>query len=150
MWEVEMKSSRLSPLNFIRIFFKFNKVYKITSLLIAILLWLIISSRREFEVSKNFDIEFRLKDQVVVQNLSSSIVKVSLFGPRASLKKVIDGSWPNVFIVDVTHLNPGHHRIRLERNRVELPLGARAISLNPNFIEFDLSLFQEASSGASQ
>lgn len=128
-----------------RLFFRHllwvNSVYKVSALIIAILLWLIISSRREFEVVKNFDVEFRMHDSVLVNQISPPTIKVHLFGSRVSLKKVLDGQWPNSVVIDAMNLRPGQHRIRLERNRIELPFGARAISIDPQFVEFEIKPF---------
>lgn len=124
---------------FLHHLFWVNSVYKISALIIAILLWLIISSRREFEVVKNFDVEFRLSETLLVNQISSSKVKVHLFGSRVSLKKVLDGQWPNAVVIDAMNLRPGRHRIRLERNRIELPFGARALSIEPQYVEFELN-----------
>lgn len=123
---------------FVRHLFLVNSVYKVSALIIAILLWLIISSRREFEVIKNFDVEFRMSDTVIVNQVRPAKVKVHLFGSRVSLKKILDNQWPNSVVIDAINLQPGQHRIRIERNRIDLPFGARALAIDPQFVEFEI------------
>lgn len=122
----------------IKKFFKENRTYKIASLGIAILLWLILLSRRDFEVTKNFEIEFRISDSLIVKSYSPNQVKVHLFGPRAALKRVLDGTWTNSVVVDASSLGVGRHRYQLDRNKIELPFGAKAIAVSPKKIEFEI------------
>lgn len=119
-------------------FFRENTAYKIASLAIAVLLWMILSSRREFEVIKNFGLEYRVSDSMLVQTTSVPQVKVHLFGPRSSLKKVMDGSWNNTIVVEAFNLAPGKQRVRIDRSRIELPFGVKAIAVQPTVIEFEL------------
>jgi YbbR domain-containing protein len=120
-------------------FFSENRTYKLASLGIAILLWLILLSRRDFEVSKSFDLEFRIKDEYIIKSSTPSQVKVHLFGPRTALKRVLDGTWSNSIVIDATNLAPGKHVLRIDRNKIDLPFGAKAIAVSPQSVSFEIS-----------
>jgi len=122
----------------VRRFFRENRTYKLASLCIAFLLWLILLSRRDFEVTKSFDIEFRMNDQFVVKTFAPKQIKVHLFGPRAALKRVLDGTWSNSVVIDATSLGQGKHRVRIDRGKIDLPFGAKAISVTPNLVTFEI------------
>jgi len=125
-------------IKFIKKFFKENPTYKLASLGIAILLWLILLSRRDFEVTQYFDVEFRINDQYIVKHYSPTKINVHLIGSRAALKRVLDGTWNNSVVVDASNLNPGNHKVRLDRNKIDLPFGVKAIAVNPNTINFEI------------
>jgi YbbR domain-containing protein len=116
-----------------------NRIYKLASLGIAILLWLILLSRRDFEVTKNFDVEFRIKDQYIIKSSTPNQVKVHLLGSRAALQRVSDGTWSNSVVIDATNLVPGRYSLRIDRTKIDLPFGAKVIAVSPNSVTFEIS-----------
>jgi hypothetical protein len=122
-------------------FLKENPLYKLAALGISVLLWLILLNRRDFEVAATFDVEFRLPSSFIVSEYYPTQVKVHLFGPRIALKKVLDGSWSHVIVVDLvdsSSLKPGSHKVSLDKNTIDLPFGTKALAVTPPVVEFKI------------
>jgi len=51
----------------------------------------------------------------------------------------LDGIWNNLIVVDASNLNLGIHKVRLDRNKIDLPFGVKAIAVTPNIINFEIS-----------
>ena len=117
-----------------------NFSYKFVALGVAVILWLSMMGRKDATLVKDFELQVILGPQVEMENPIPQLVKVEVIGPRVALKKI--NSMNPVFTVDLSAGRVGRQVIQLSREGLNLPIGARVLSIDPH--EFTVVLRESA------
>lgn len=115
-----------------------NFSYKIVALFISLILWITILGRRDFQVSKNVEVDVAVPAGVVVASQSAEHVKVKVSGPRTALRKFLEGGGSGIVTLDLSRHGPGLHRVAVPTQRLDLPFGVKVISVRPAEVEIRL------------
>ena len=106
-----------------------NLSYKFVALGVAIILWMSMMGRKDSTLVKDFELQVLLGANLEMETSIPQLVKVEVVGPRVALKKI--NSMSPVFTVDLTSARPGRQVIQLSREGLNLPIGARVLSIEP-------------------
>lgn len=106
-----------------------NMSYKFVALGVAIILWASMLGRKDTTLTKDFELQPLLGSNLELVTQIPQIVSVEIAGPRVALKK-INGMNP-VYTLDLTALKEGRQVVTLKRDGLNLPIGARVLSLTP-------------------
>src|SRR6185312_9135191 len=106
-----------------------NFSYKFVALGVALILWLSMMGRKDATLVKDFELQVILGPQLEMENPIPQLVKVEVIGPRVALKKI--NSMNPVFTVDLSAGHVGRQVIQLNREGLNLPIGARVLSIEP-------------------
>jgi len=106
-----------------------NLSYKFVALGVAIILWMSMMGRKDSTLVKDFELQVLLGPNLEMETSIPQLVKVEVVGPRVALKKINQMS--PVFTVDLTSARAGRQVIQLSREGLNLPIGARVLSLEP-------------------
>lgn len=106
-----------------------NLSYKIVALVVALVLWVTMQGRRDIVLTREMEIQVLLAPNLAITNPIPQTVKVEVGGPRVSLKKFAERREP--YTVDLGAAQPGRQNIRLSKDGLSLPLGAKVLSLQP-------------------
>ena len=114
-----------------------NGSYKLVALFVTLILWVTILGRRDFQLSKDMDLEFLLPQTLTVANQGvERKVTVKVSGPRMALKKF--SSNPGSITVDLVRSQAGPVRALITPRNVEVPFGVKVISINPDVVNLTL------------
>ncbi|NJL25364.1 MAG: hypothetical protein HC902_09415 [Calothrix sp. SM1_5_4] len=113
-----------------------NLSYKFVALGVAVILWLSMLGRKDTSLTKDFELQLLLSPSVEMVSPVPQIVRVEIVGPRVALKKV--NQMNPVFTVDLTGARPGRQVVQLNREGLNLPIGAKVLNIEPR--EFTLIL----------
>lgn len=122
-----------------------NLSYKFVALGVAMVLWMSMLGRKDSTLVKEFELQVLLPPKIELQTQVPQIVKVEVGGPRVALKKINQMS--PVFTIDLTSARPGRQVVELSRDGLNLPIGARVLSIEPR--EFTVVLKESATEKAS-
>lgn len=106
-----------------------NLSYKFVALGVAIILWASMMGRKDSTLVKDFELQVLLPPNIEMETSIPQLVKVEVVGPRVALKKINQMS--PVFTVDLTSARPGRQVIQLSREGLNLPIGARVLTIEP-------------------
>jgi YbbR domain-containing protein len=106
-----------------------NLSYKFVALGVAIILWMSMMGRKDSTLVKDFELQVLLGANLEMETSIPQLVKVEVVGPRVALKKINQMS--PVFTVDLTSARAGRQVIQLSREGLNLPIGARVLSIEP-------------------
>jgi YbbR domain-containing protein len=106
-----------------------NFSYKVVALGVAIILWASMMGRKDSTLVKDFELQVLLGANLEMETSIPQLVKVEVVGPRVALKKINQMS--PVFTVDLTSARAGRQVIQLSREGLNLPIGARVLSMEP-------------------
>ncbi len=120
-----------------------NLSYKFVALGVALVLWMSMLGRKDSTLVKEFELQVLLGQGIELENRIPPIVKVEVAGPRVALKKI--NQMHPVFQVDLTSAKPGRQVVELSRDGLNLPIGAKVLSLEPK--EFTVVLREVAPEG---
>lgn len=121
-----------------------NLSYKFVALGVALVLWLSMLGRKDSTLVKEFELQVLLPPKLELQTQIPQIVKVEVGGPRVALKKINQMS--PVFTVDLTAARPGRQVVELSKDGLNVPIGARVLSIEPR--EFTVVLKESESEKA--
>ncbi len=107
-----------------------NLSYKFVALGVALILWMSMLGRKDTTLMKDFELQVLLSPTVEIQNSVPQLVKVEVAGPRVALKKI--NQMAPLFTVDLTGARPGRQVVQLSRDGLNLPIGARVMSIEPS------------------
>ncbi len=113
-----------------------NWSYRLVALGVALILWASMLGRSDSNLVKEFELQFLLPPHVEVISEFPQVVRVEVSGPRVSLKRM--NQMNPVFTVDLTKGLPGAQVVKLRRDSLPLPIGARVVSLEPEEISLVL------------
>lgn len=104
---------------------------------IAFVLWTVAHGTSPVEVAFDVPIEVRgLDDELVVVGQSVDAVNIRVAGSRAALNNVAPGRFS--YSVDLAGSKDGETDHEVNLARIDLPLGARAVSHSPSRLQFRL------------
>lgn len=106
-----------------------NLSYKFVALGVAVILWMSMLGRKDSTIMKDFELQVLLGPNLEMETQIPQLVKVEIAGPRVALKKINQMS--PVFTVDLTSSKSGRQTVQLNREGLNLPIGARVISIDP-------------------
>lgn len=107
-----------------------NLAYKFVALGVAVILWFSMMGRRDSTLVKDFELQVLLPPNIELEVPLPTSVKVEVAGPRVALKKF--NGMSSVFTVDLTKARVGKQMVLLNRQDINLPIGARLINLEPH------------------
>ncbi|RYZ64414.1 MAG: hypothetical protein EOP09_15990 [Proteobacteria bacterium] len=114
-----------------------NGSYKLVALFVTLILWVTILGRRDFQLSKEMDLEFLLPQNLTVASQTiDRKVTVKVSGPRMALKKFSTN--PGSITVDLVRSQPGPVRALITPRNVEVPFGVKVISISPDVVNLNL------------
>ncbi len=116
-----------------------NFSYKLVALFISLILWVTILGRRDFQVTRNIELDLVPPPGIVLQSQSVNSVKVKVAGPRTALRRFLEGGNAPILTLDLGEYGPGTHRVQIPTQRLDLPFGVKVISVRPSEIEVKLA-----------
>ena len=122
-----------------------NLSYKFVALGIALILWVSMMGRKDATMTKDFELQVLLGPSLELSSPTPQLVRVEIAGPRVALKKVSQMS--PVFTIDLSAAKPGNQLVHLNHDGLNLPLGARVVSIEPR--DFNVYLREARSSAGS-
>lgn len=117
-----------------------NLSYKFVALGVALILWMSMLGRKDSTLMKDFELQVLLGPRLEMTTQIPQVVRVEVAGARVALKKI--NQMNPVFTVDLTGAQPGRQVVQLSRDGLNLPIGARVLSLEPR--EFTVQIRQTA------
>lgn len=106
-----------------------NFSYKLVALGVAVILWASMLGRKDTTLTKDFELQPLLGPNLELVTQIPQIVTVEIAGPRVALKKI--NTMNPVYTLDLTALKAGRQVVTLKRDGLNLPIGARVMSLTP-------------------
>lgn len=106
-----------------------NLSYKFVALGVALILWMSMLGRMDSTLMKDFELQVLLGPNLELTTQIPQVVKVEIAGPRVALKKIYQMN--PVFTVDLTAARAGRQVVQLSREGLNLPIGARVLSIEP-------------------
>ncbi len=106
-----------------------NMSYKFVALGVALVLWMSMLGRKDSTLVKEFELQVLLGPKIELESKIPAIVKVEVAGPRVALKKI--NQMNPLFTIDLTSARPGRQVVELSRDGLNLPIGAKVLSLEP-------------------
>ncbi len=114
-----------------------NLSYKLVALFVTLILWVTMLGRKEIVTEFDLPIQFLTSStQVLFGEPSNQWGRVKLIGVRSSVRQFHRRD--EALIVDLSRLGYGDHRVRLTKEALDLPLGLRLISIDPEEIDVRL------------
>ncbi len=111
-----------------------NLAYKIVALFVTLILWLTMLGRKE--VVTDFDLHIQLltsSTQVLAGELFDDKARVRVVGPVEAARRFHQTE--DSLVVDLSRLGYGLHSVRLGKEGLNLPMGLRVISIEPEEID---------------
>ena len=109
-----------------------NLSYKLVALGVAILLWLSMLGRKETSMLKDLEVQVQTAPGLEMSGAPLPLIRAEISGPRVAIKKI--NQMNPIYTVDLTNAAEGRHLVQLSRQGVNLPVGARVLSLEPSDI----------------
>lgn len=106
-----------------------NLSYKFVALGVAVILWISMMGRKDSTLVKDFELQLLLAPRIELETPVPQNVKVEVAGPRVALKKI--NQMNPVFTVDLTGARVGRQVVQLNRDALNLPIGARVLNIEP-------------------
>lgn len=112
-----------------------NFSYKVVSLFIALILWLTILGRRDYTVTRSFELDFSVATQSLLVKQSSDRVKIKVSGPRTALRKFMDSEAAQVVSIDLSQYGEGQFDVEIPSNKIDIPFGVKVLSIQPAHVQ---------------
>lgn len=113
-----------------------NFSYKLVALFISLILWISILNKRDFIVSKDFEVDFITAENYSVAAQSSAQLKVKVSGPQPLLKTYRESS--QVLAFDLSDKTPGFYDIDMNTSKIDVPKGIKVIGIRPQTIRVEI------------
>lgn len=114
-----------------------NLTTKIVSVLVAIVLWIVVLSSRNVDISKDVPLEVITSSEVVVGNELPDRITFQLSGPKAFRRAVQERNEAPIRI-NLTGVKPGTVSYSFSPEDIRLPLGMKVASISPANIRVKL------------
>jgi hypothetical protein len=115
-----------------------NLSYKLVALFIALILWFTILGRRDFVLSKSFEVELLTGPSQMIVNQSAEFVKVKFSGPRTALKKFLESGAVQLITLDVSKQPNGRITVEIPTKKIDVPFGVKVVSVRPDKISAEI------------
>lgn len=114
-----------------------NFGWKILSLFVAVLLWVVVSSEPELSTFANVPLEYKnLPPDLEVSSSLIESVYLEVRGPAGELRSMNDVRRPAV-VLDMTGVRPGERTFVIGYANVRMPRGVRLVRAVPAQVRFD-------------
>ncbi len=117
---------------------KERRIYLFVSLLISLVFWAAVLSRRDFVYTKSLDLDLQVGPHRTILAQTADRVKIRVSGPRASLKKWVESANLQNIVVDLTDRPDGIVEIDVSSMRIDLPIGVRVLGIKPNLVRAEI------------
>ncbi len=107
-----------------------NLSYKFVAFGVAVILWMSMLGRKDSTLMKDFELQVIMSPSLELETQIPQLVRVEVAGPRVALKKINQIS--PVFTVDLANARAGRQVIKLSREGLNLPIGARILTIDPS------------------
>jgi hypothetical protein len=119
-----------------------NWLYKLVAFFVALAIWITtIQGRKDTILVRNMDLEFLLKPNLVVTNLDDRSIRVKVSGPRTSLSKFRQST--QTITLNLTQEVAGLKRIEIKPSDINLPIGVKLISIQPDSFDIEIKDIQK-------
>lgn len=115
-----------------------NFSYKLVALFISLILWMTILGRRDFQVTKNVELDIVPSSGMIVESQSVDRVKVKVAGPRTALRKFLDMTSSPILSLEVGDNVSGLYTVAIPTQKLDLPFGVKVISIKPAEVQVRL------------
>lgn len=115
-----------------------NFSYKLVALFISLILWMTILGRRDFQVTKNVELDIVPAVGMVVEGQSVERVKVKVAGPRTALRKFLDMTSSPILSLELNYNEAGSYTVAIPTQKLDLPFGVKVISIKPSEVQVRL------------
>jgi YbbR domain-containing protein len=116
-----------------------NLVAKLMALLIAVFLWTTILGRRDFVLTKVFDLQLVTSPGQAIVAQTADRVRVRVSGPRSSLRRFIDDPKIQNLALDISNLGSGLLEVDIPTYLIQTPNGVKVLSVRPNMIRVEVT-----------
>src|SRR5689334_3198385 len=111
-----------------------NLLWKLLSLVVATVLWVLVASEPELASFASVRLEFKnLPDDLEISSEPVDSVSLELRGPSGELR---DGSARPSVIIDMSGVPPGYRSFAIGPGNVNLPRGVRLMRAIPSEVRF--------------
>jgi YbbR domain-containing protein len=113
-----------------------NITWKLLSLLVAVLLWILVSSEPELSTFRTVPVQY--KDLPRELEISSDLIEsvtLELRGPAGDLRDFAD-SQQTAVVLDMAHVQPGERTFGVVAENVQLPRGLLLVRAIPSQLRF--------------
>ncbi len=116
-----------------------NIGYKITSLVIALFLWVIVFNRKDFAVTQTIEVQFIVDSRQSLLLQTTDRVRLRLSGARNVMKSYMDSPFPRVLKIDMSGRGGGLFDVDITQGMLDIPKGIKVLSVRPNVIRVEIS-----------
>lgn len=114
-----------------------NGLYKVVSLIVAVVIWVTtITARKDVVLVRNMELDYRTRASLVLEGEYPQSVRIKVAGPRSALKKFSQMS--SRIVLNLQDVEAGPHLLTIESAALDLPLGVKLLSAEPNRIRVQL------------
>ncbi len=114
-----------------------NGLYKVVSLIVAVVIWVTtVTARKDVILIRSMALDYRTAQNMVIEGERPQAVRIKVAGPRAALKKFSQMS--SRIVLNLRDADAGPHLLTIESSALDLPLGVKLISAEPNRIRVQL------------
>lgn len=114
-----------------------NASYKLVALFVTLILWITIFGRRDFQLTREMDIEYLIPPGMSLVNPElPHRVTVRVSGPRLALKRFSQG--PGLVAVDLSRSRAGKVKAVISPKQIDVPFGVKVLSITPELFELTL------------
>ncbi|MCB0412231.1 MAG: hypothetical protein KDD22_06875 [Bdellovibrionales bacterium] len=104
--------------------------YKALALAVALVIWVTMLGRKDITMVRKIPVQYLSEARFEVGDEGKlAEVEVEVMGSRMSLKKFAQSD--QTLSLDLTELRPGTHTVRLRKESISVPVGARVVSIRP-------------------
>lgn len=116
-----------------------NIGYKVTSLIIALFLWVIVFNRKDFAVTQTIEVQFTVDSRQSLLLQTTDRVRLRLSGSRNLIKSYMDSPFSRVLKIDMSGRGGGLFDVDITQGMLDIPKGIKVLSVRPNVIRVEIS-----------
>jgi YbbR domain-containing protein len=114
-----------------------NILWKLLSLLVAVILWALVASEPELSTFATAPLQFKdLPDDLEINSQPVTAVSLELRGPSGALRGVSDGALHPSVVLDMSTVAPGQRTFAIGSGNVKLMRGVRLVRAIPSEVRF--------------
>jgi hypothetical protein len=114
-----------------------NFGWKLLSVGIATLIWVVVASEPELSTFANVPLEYKnLPGDLEISSTLLESIYLELHGPSGELRSLNDARHPAV-VLDMSGIRPGERTFSIDSSNVRLPRGLRLVRSIPAQVRFD-------------
>ena len=117
--------------------FTSNGVYKIVAFFVATVIWVsTLWGQKDIVWIRDMDVEVLLSPALTIHGDYQKSVKVKLAGPKSALRKLRNST--KVITLNLNKLEPGRHVVEISDTWMDLPIGVKFLSAEPNKVKLNV------------